>query len=279
MKTSLWLNVDPLTAEMPNYGAYVYTFNNPVRFTDPTGMIAEPPTGVDAEDGAIHTDSSGSWKYDKASTTWKGQDGSKDIGNTIELDNVNIKGYKSNYVSSGEYGPSYGREKDLQYSLMLVGAIAAPIVAVEGGIAAGGAYLWSEGVAAFSAITTETAITEMGINTLSQYIANGGNAGDINMIEVGSSAIPGLGPIVFGETFSYSFNNVLDGKFIQAPDFSSSKGWKNWGVQVGGGIISNRFGNATDNYLLNEGIGGKIVGGYFTGLIETGSNAAPGLIK
>ncbi|MCK8141813.1 hypothetical protein MW871_07885 [Flavobacterium sp. I-SCBP12n] len=130
MKTSLWLNVDPLAEKTINYGAYVYTFNNPIRFIDPIGMSAEPPTGVDAEDGAVHSDNSGTWKYEKATTTWKGQDGAKDIGNTIELDNVNIKGYKSNYVSSGDYGPSYGCEKDLQYSLMLVGAIAGPILAV-----------------------------------------------------------------------------------------------------------------------------------------------------
>ncbi|MBP4140399.1 hypothetical protein J3S90_01110 [Flavobacterium sp. P4023] len=150
MKTSLWLNVDPLAEKLANYGAYVYTFNNPIRFTDPTGMIAEPPTGVDAEDGAIHIDSSSSWKYDNASTTWVGQKDkncvkSKDLGNTIELDNVNVKGYKSNYVSSGDFGPSYGREKDLQYSLMLVGAIAAPILAVEGALAAGGSYLLERG--------------------------------------------------------------------------------------------------------------------------------------
>nr|WP_217425143.1 RHS repeat-associated core domain-containing protein [Flavobacterium sp. 7E] len=105
MKTSLWLNVDPLAEKVPAYGAYVYTFNNPIRFTDPTGMIAEPPTGVDAEDGAVHSDVSGKWIYEKATTTWKGQNGAKDIGNTIELDNINIKGYKSNYVPSGEYGP------------------------------------------------------------------------------------------------------------------------------------------------------------------------------
>ncbi|WP_173851000.1 RHS repeat-associated core domain-containing protein [Flavobacterium sp. 28A] len=68
MKTSLWLSVDPLAEKIPNYGAYVYTFNNPIRFTDPTGMIAEPPIGMDAEDGAVHSDNSGKWIYEKATT-------------------------------------------------------------------------------------------------------------------------------------------------------------------------------------------------------------------
>ena len=108
MKTSLWLNVDPLAEKMPSFGTYIYTFNNPIKYTDPTGMIAEPPVGLDAEDGAIHNDGSGSWKYNKATTTWVGQknkDGktSKNIGNTIELDNVNIKGYKKQSYFQGYY--------------------------------------------------------------------------------------------------------------------------------------------------------------------------------
>ncbi|MBF4487524.1 SpvB/TcaC N-terminal domain-containing protein [Flavobacterium sp. CSZ] len=37
MKTSVWLNVDPMADKMPNYGAYVFSFNNPIRFIDPDG--------------------------------------------------------------------------------------------------------------------------------------------------------------------------------------------------------------------------------------------------
>lgn len=110
-KLGIFISVDPLAEKMPNYSAYVYTFNNPIKFTDPTGMIAEPPVGVDAENGAVHTDKSGSWKYDKATTTWVGQKDkngvkSKDIGNTIELNNVNIKGYKKTSYFQG-YFDSY----------------------------------------------------------------------------------------------------------------------------------------------------------------------------
>jgi RHS repeat-associated protein len=38
---SIWLSVDPLAGGFPSWGPYVYTLNNPVRLTDPTGMAPE----------------------------------------------------------------------------------------------------------------------------------------------------------------------------------------------------------------------------------------------
>ena len=44
-RVSLWLSTDPLELEYPNISSYIYTFNNPVKFIDPTGMSGEdPPT-------------------------------------------------------------------------------------------------------------------------------------------------------------------------------------------------------------------------------------------
>ena len=36
-RTSLWLSVDPLAEKMPSWSPYNYTFNNPVKYTDPYG--------------------------------------------------------------------------------------------------------------------------------------------------------------------------------------------------------------------------------------------------
>jgi len=43
---SLWNSVDPLTAKYPGISAYVYTFNNPIMFNDPTGMEGEGVDGI-----------------------------------------------------------------------------------------------------------------------------------------------------------------------------------------------------------------------------------------
>src|SRR6056297_578692 len=36
-----FLGVDPLAGEMPEWGSYTYTFNNPLKYIDPTGMGPE----------------------------------------------------------------------------------------------------------------------------------------------------------------------------------------------------------------------------------------------
>ncbi|WOI21617.1 T6SS effector amidase Tae4 family protein [Nonlabens ulvanivorans] len=48
-KFSQWLSVDPLAEKMPSWSPYNYTFNNPIRYTDPTGMapeIVDPPDKI-----------------------------------------------------------------------------------------------------------------------------------------------------------------------------------------------------------------------------------------
>lgn len=42
-KWSIWLSVDPLAEKYPSFSSYAYTLQNPVRYTDPTGMVVEEP--------------------------------------------------------------------------------------------------------------------------------------------------------------------------------------------------------------------------------------------
>jgi len=51
-----FLSVDPLAGEMPEWGSYTYTFNNPLKYIDPTGMGPENPVGD-------YYDLLGNWLY------------------------------------------------------------------------------------------------------------------------------------------------------------------------------------------------------------------------
>lgn len=42
-RLSIWYGVDPMAEQTPNWSPFVYTFNNPVRYVDPSGMIPEDP--------------------------------------------------------------------------------------------------------------------------------------------------------------------------------------------------------------------------------------------
>ena len=59
-RISIFVSVDPLAEKTMT--PYQYVHNNPIMFTDPTGMIAYPPEG-EFGNGYVHEDSDGSWTY------------------------------------------------------------------------------------------------------------------------------------------------------------------------------------------------------------------------
>ena len=60
-RTSIWLSVDPLAEKMPSWSPYVYSFNNPVKYTDPDGRMPMPPDD--------HFDVNGNFIYRDNKTT------------------------------------------------------------------------------------------------------------------------------------------------------------------------------------------------------------------
>ena len=65
-----FMSVDPLASDMPGWNPYHYTFNNPVRFTDPTGKF---PVCENCDDtyaqGAIVSNQYGTFEY-QGNDTW-----------------------------------------------------------------------------------------------------------------------------------------------------------------------------------------------------------------
>ena len=66
---------------------YQYAYQNPVKYVDPTGMIAEPPSdGKERPNGTIWNDNDGTWVYNNG--VWEGQNGASNIDASKELNGI-----------------------------------------------------------------------------------------------------------------------------------------------------------------------------------------------
>lgn len=52
-KWSVWLSVDPEFAKFPNWTPYRYCFNNPLRYTDPNGMLENDDVIITNNEGHV----------------------------------------------------------------------------------------------------------------------------------------------------------------------------------------------------------------------------------
>lgn len=76
-RTSIFISVDPLAELMPSFGGYIYTFNNPIRYTDPTGMLPCEECPSNAQEGDTYT-SKGGGDYSYGDGKWTRNDGALD---------------------------------------------------------------------------------------------------------------------------------------------------------------------------------------------------------
>lgn len=123
-----WMNVDPLAEQAMNWTPYRYGFNNPVIFTDPTGMLEtvykdeEGKTLLNTQDGSddiitISNDKKKEFRYYNASY----QNGNKNLYDSKEW-NDNIKADLLGFSSTndmnailGGFTRQWSRQKAINY--------------------------------------------------------------------------------------------------------------------------------------------------------------------
>lgn len=95
----LWLSVDPMAEKYPGWSPYSYTLNNPVRYTDPTGMVVEEGKAVPPD---WYKDNNGNYEYFEGSE---------------EIDGYENVGASTNLITSqGDNNQSFSLNEDGSFS-------------------------------------------------------------------------------------------------------------------------------------------------------------------
>ena len=90
-----FLSVDPLAGEMPEWGSYTYTFNNPLKYIDPTGM------GPEETDDWVYGALRGIYWDEKATSQATTKEGEVYLGDGFAT--VSDNGLQTNYNSDRSF--------------------------------------------------------------------------------------------------------------------------------------------------------------------------------
>ena len=285
-------SIDKMADIMPSLTPYRFGFNNPVMWSDPTGLF-ENGGGGDDEDvvysftgpevvvgpGAYSSSSTPSFNY--SLIDWSKVDNNRrpTIAQYNKHHGTNYQSF-DDYYNNVYYKPALKRQTQAIHNST---GQAAKVCAVVAATLTGTAYLMPLVIAASPAIesTIATIVTnptvqqkalDVSLNVGSQLWVNGRDISQVNLAEATMSAVNGPGATVLGEMVNININSISEGNIFERSSALQT------GSAVAGGIGSYAFGEATDTYLKGTGTKGKIIGMYFKFLVESASNAAPNLV-
>lgn len=231
-------NMDKMTDLMPSLSPYRFAFNNPVMWSDPTGLFENGGGGGDDDDvvysftgpevvvgpGADSSSSTPSFNY--SLIDWSKVDNSRrpTLAQYNEHHGTNYQSF-DDYYNNVHYKPALKKQTQAIHNST---GQAAKVCAVVTGTLVGTAYVLPVVVAASPAIQSSVATvvtnpsvqtfmyggvseyTGMNItaNIIGQGVGNGGDITKINLLEAAASGLNGFAPLVIGSTFNLSISDV-----------------------------------------------------------------------
>ncbi|MXO32550.1 RHS repeat-associated core domain-containing protein [Apibacter sp. B2912] len=207
-RESIFLNVDPLYDK--TMLIYQYTYQNPIKYTDPTGMKTE---GVDPENETV---------LPEIVVVGKRRPSNDEVTKQQQEKERRSREAYQRYLDAYGGKPLMHTDDVKNWTLGALGVIFGPVAAYEG-IAAG--FFSLSGGATTTAVLGRVG-TDAAVQTAANMTTNGGDLtkaiGDVNLIQsglaglgmnyVGNALLSSSTPITINDGMQSVFNGTLEGK-------------------------------------------------------------------